>query len=89
MNMEFAAVQIGFYFGALLVSHYFRDVFAFGSQNHKRHADHRVRTGGENRELKVLPLDGKFHFCTFAAANPVTLGLFQTLGPIQSVQTFQ
>ena len=84
-----AARQISVHFFALLVGHHPLHILALRRKNHKRHAKHRIRTSREDGERRILPLHGELHLCSFRTAYPVTLRLFQTLRPIDSIQPFQ
>ena len=64
-------------------------VVALGCQHHKCNTKHGVGAGGEYREFDVAVLDGEFHFCSLGTANPVALGVFQRVGPVNGVQTVE
>ncbi len=36
-----------------------------------------------------MPFDGELHLCSFGATDPVALGLFEALGPVDTFQAFQ
>ena len=85
----FATVEVCLHFGALLVRHHALHIFAFRRKNHERHTEDGIRTGRKDSKRFILTLYGKLHLCTFAATDPVALGLFEALCPVQTVQSFK
>ena len=82
-------IQIRLHFLALLCCYHTLHILAFRRKHHEGNAEDGVCTGGENRERRVLPLDGKLHLCSFGATYPVTLCLFQTIRPVYPIQPLQ
>ncbi len=74
---------------ALLGSSDHIDIFAFGSKNHERYAKHRVGTCGEYFQLHVAVGDGEAHLSALRAANPVALGFFERVGPVDSIESVE
>ena len=63
--------------------------FALGSQHHEGDAKHRVGTGGEDDKLHIAVLHLEGELSTLAAAYPVALGLFERVGPVDAVESFE
>ena len=70
--------------------------FTLGCQNHKGHTEHGIGTGGKDGEALgvgcwVLGVGCYFenHFRTFRASNPVALGFFQGVRPLNRLQTIE
>ena len=81
--------DIVFYFLAMFVGSYFFYIFTFRRQHHEGNTKHRVGTCGKDGEMHVAVGHIEFYFRTFAATNPVALGLFQRVCPIDGIQTVQ
>ena len=63
--------------------------FTLGCQDHEGHTEDGVGTGGEDRELDIRVGNTEFHLRSFRTTNPVALGFFQGVGPVDGIQTIQ
>ena len=81
--------QIGFDLRFLRFCGQLQNEFAFGGKHHESYAEHRVGPCGEYGELKVAVFYLEPDFRTFRTSDPVALGFFKRIGPLQSVQTVQ
>ena len=82
-------VEILVYLGFLLRRREFCHEVALRSQHHKGDTKHRIGTSGENREMLAGISDIELYFRSFASANPVALGLFQRVSPIDLLETIE
>ena len=89
LGTVFDPCQVLLDLGTLLVGSQAPDILALRRQHHERHAEHGVGTRGEDGDGSVLPLDVELHLRTFGAAYPVTLRIFERVGPIQAVESLQ
>ena len=82
-------VYVGLHFRATLGRSKAVYQFAFGSQHHESNAEDGVGASGKDGETLVAVFHGKLHFSSFRATNPVALRLFQRVGPVYFVQSFE
>ena len=71
------AVEISLYSLFLVCCSELGNKLAFGSKYHECNTEYCVGTCGEDCKLNITIFHAELHFCTLAAANPVTLCLFE------------
>ena len=82
-------LQVSLDIRLLLCRSQLRYQFALRSQYHEGDTKHRIGTGREDGEFHIAVLDLETNFCSLATANPVPLGLFQGVGPVDRLQAIQ
>ena len=81
--------EVGFDLGALSGRGELLHEFALGGEHHEGNAEDGVGAGGEDGELHVAVLHGKFHLRAFRAANPVALRFLDGVRPVDGVESVE
>ena len=75
--------------GLVLGRRQFADPLVLGGDDHERHAEDRVGTGGEDLQFPVAVLDVEEDLGALRAADPVALDLLQRVAPFEFVQSVE
>ncbi len=96
---QLRTLEVGFFRRLLPVSHkgviVFNLVFVSLNQRmlrgnyHIGGAEKRIRPGGVDTELLLLPCEGEIHFRTLGLADPVLLGYFDSFNVVNRVQALE
>ena len=81
--------QVSLYLCTLCVGSQLSHQFAFRSQHHEGYSEHGIGTGSKDSEFQVAVFHLEADFSTLRTTDPVTLSLFQRVGPVYGFQTVE
>ena len=80
-------LEILFYLLLVLVLNHALHILRLRSEHHESDAEDGIGTGGEDDEALVAVSQSETHLCSFRAAYPVALCLFERVGEVDGVES--